>query len=683
MSNPSLYPVDFPKQHQTKENDIIHLFLQKDWDALADVVVCRDAKGNVTARFGENTWDLSPLARTSRYKDNFSFELFNEAPKLQLELKLLAYGWLFHKSNKGKCPKFSTLYSRLRDAKVTYKYLCAKGATSLSYLSQNTQFENFKEKLSEADYSAGHLVHIFGGINQAINLEPWLHFSFGFNEKINSKVLASKISSRTQQQTLVIPERLSDEIYGKAIELINDAMLHKSLIAQTEANLQANYLEGKRILDCKIREGARYGYTDDKGNIIDNRKYTTAITEYFPLERKDIIYPLSQKISNVKLDNAADFQFYLGQLITACYIACGAFSGMRDSEIDKLTPDSYYKDTFNGRDYHMLQSHTFKLGNKRETWVTAPIAEKAISLVSTLTESWRKKVAYPDNGYDNTVWCNQYYRYKDPILITTWNKRLQRFCKQFGLIVTKEDFKECMDSNPNSLDKIKKDVVVGEPWPLSTHQFRRSLAFYTIKHRLGTTVALKQQFKHLYLAMTEWYTNGGRLASLRNLKIDADVQQALDAVNAEVTARKIFQHWHSDEPLSGTHGKAIVKMRGDIPYIYSSWETIYQAVKKGTLTLHGTAHSYCKNGYQCDMDGVVMPQFCVDCESASSVIDQEQAEWWRKKHKSLVRYMELEEDISVVDKAHYITQIRAAENVMTDFDMPFPPFEPDLKVTNL
>ncbi|EOV0134145.1 hypothetical protein ACOIWX_000719 [Vibrio parahaemolyticus] len=161
------------------------------------------------------------------------------------------------------------------------------------------------------------------------------------------------------------------------------------------------------------------------------------------------------------------------------------------------------------------------------------------------------------------------------------------------------------------------------------------------------------------------------------------MQQVLDEINAEMTASKIFKQWHSNEPLSGSMGKAIVKMRGDVPHIYSSWETIYEAVKKGTLTLHGTAHSYCKNGYDCDMDGVVMPQFCVDCSGQGSIIDKDQALWWQKKHKSLVRYMTLGEDISVTDKSHYITQIRAAENVMADFDMPFTPFETDLKVTNL
>ncbi|WP_274885833.1 hypothetical protein [Vibrio harveyi] len=218
---------------------------------------------------------------------------------------------------------------------------------------------------------------------------------------------------------------------------------------------------------------------------------------------------------------------------------------------------------------------------------------------------------------------------------------------------------------------------------MSTHQFRRSLAFYCVKNRLSTLVALKQQFKHLYLAMAEWYTNGGQLASLRDLTVDPKIQQALDEINAESTTNKIFKQWHSDETLSGSHGKAIMKMRGDVPTIYSSWDIIYKAVKDGKLTLHGSLHSYCKSGYDCDMDGVVAPQFCVDCSSGSSIIDEQQAKWWQKKHRSLSAYMETGDDITVTDRSHYITQIRAAENVMRDFGMEFTPFEAELNITEV
>lgn len=682
MINHNLYASDFPKQYKVKDIEIISYVHNKDWDSLNDVVICRDKDGKVTARFGDSKWYLMPYSR-SKKKHSLNFEYLDNAFQLQIELKLLAYGWLFHKTTKGRCPSFSTIYERIKNAKAIFEYLKKIGTSSLSKLSSNEPLEEFKTFLGTQDYSQGYLVKIFSVFNKAIELEPWLQYSFGFTNKLESTELSKSLSNKEAQQTFVIPERLCDAIYGKAIELIEGALPHQCLIADVESNLQENYLKGKNDLDTKIQNGARYVYTDDDGNIFNNHKYSDAILAHRPLSTKEIISPLSNQIQGITINNGDDFTRYLGQLLAACYIVCGGFSGMRDSELDKLTPKSYYKDHLDGRDFHMLQSSTFKLGEKRETWVTAPIAEKAIELASTLTKAWREKIQYPDSQYTNTLWCNNGHRSKPPSLITGWNLRLKRFCKQFNFVVTEDDYKECIQSNPHSRRRIEESVTIGKPWPLTTHQFRRTLAFYTIKHRLGTKVALKQQFKHLYLSMTEWYTNGGQLASLRDLAVDKKVQQALDEINAEMTASKIFKQWHSNEPLSGSMGKAIVKMRGDVPHIYSSWETIYEAVKKGTLTLHGTAHSYCKNGYDCDMDGVVMPQFCVDCAGQGSIIDKDQALWWQKKHNSLVRYMALGEDISVTDKSHYITQIRAAENVMADFDMPFTPFEPDLKVTSL
>lgn len=354
---------------------------------------------------------------------------------------------------------------------------------------------------------------------------------------------------------------------------------------------------------------------------------------------------------------------------------------MRASELDQLTPNSYYKDTLSGRIFHMLQAHTFKLGEKRETWITAASSKTAIDLMTVLTKRWRDEATYPDKKYTNSLWLLQKWRSSPPKLITHWNERLCSFCEQHGFVVTEEDYQECLESNPYSTESVRKNVIVGKPWCFSTHQFRRTLAFYCVKNRLGTLVALKQQFKHLYLAMTEWYTNGGKLAGLRGLKVDSKITQALDDINAETTTNKIYKQWHSDETLSGTHGKAIMKMRGDVPTIYSSWDIIYKAVKERKLTLHGTSHSYCKNGYNCDMDGLVMPQFCVDC--SSSIIDEQQAKWWQKKHRSLTAYMAFGEDISVSERSHYITQIRAAELVMADFNIPFSAFEAELRTMAL
>lgn len=681
MDTSKLYLPDFPQQHKVTDIDVVTLYHEKKFEELDTVVICKDEDGKVTATFGLNNWDCLPFSR-KKSRNNLSTEEFDNAPELQQELKLLSYGWLFNKSPKQKkAIKFPSIRTRLDNIKVVYRFLQRNNHKSLKCLSLPMVWEEFERFLQEGKYGQGTIELTFVALNAAINDESWHKLELGLNP-IKSKTEARQISFNEAQQTLVIPERLCDAIYGKAIELINDAHPHRQLIFDIEKSLQHNYDEGVRNLEEKIKQGNHYSFMGEDGSF-DKRKYIYAAQELQPRKVKDLVEPLAAKVPSIKLQSGMDFKRYRGQLTNACFIVCGGFSGMRDSEIDKLTPKSYYKDNFEGRDFHMLQSYTFKLGHKRATWVTTSSSKTAIELMTTLTEEWRKEITYPDKKYKDSIWVNKSSRSKPPALITGWNHRLQRFCKQFNFIVTEDDFKECLTSNPRSLSRVKEDVIVGNPWHMTVHQFRRTLAFYCIKNRLGTLVALKQQFKHLYLAMTEWYTNGGSLARLRDLKVDKQVQKTLDEINAETTANKIFKQWHSDETLSGTHGKAIMKMRGDVPTIYSSWDVIYKAVKDGKLTLHGSMHSYCKSGYDCDMDGVVAPQFCVDCGSGSSIIDKQQAKWWQKKHSSLVAYIESGEYISVSEYSHYVTQLRAAEKVMADFDMPFTPFEPDLKVASL
>lgn len=681
MDTSHLYSSNFPEQHKVQDIDVVKLYHEGQFDKLDIVTVCKDRDGQVTASFGQSVWNCMPFSR-NKSANNLNFKEFDHTPKLQRELKLITYGWLFNKSLKNKkAVKFSSVYTRLSAIKRAYQFLFKSNHYSLNALSQSNVWVEFENYLIDRDCSQSALEQTLISINTATDLASWHRLELGL-PYIQSNIKSKSLSLKEVQQTLVIPERLCNAIYGKAIELVEGAYPHRKLIADTEKSLQDNYNAAKRELDVKIKLGATFAFMNTDG-CIDGHKYASAIVDNKPQEQRKILSTLANKLPNIKLTDGDHFQRYLSNLITASYIICGGFSGMRDSELNKLAPGCYYKDTFEGRDYHMLQSHSFKLGEKRETWVTAASSKNAIELMTVLTENWRKYVNYPNEKYANTLWVNQYKRSIPPVLINNWSERLKRFCRQFDFSVTEADYQECLMSNPRSLVRVKEDVVPGQPWPLTPHQFRRTLAFYCIKNRFGTLVALKQQFKHLYLSMTEWYTNGGKLASLHNLKIDDKMRNLLADINAECTANKIFKQWHSDETLSGTHGKAIMKMRGDVPTIYGSWEVIYKAVKEGKLTLHGSMHSYCKSGYDCDMDGVVTPQFCVDCGSGSSIIDEQQAKWWQKKHNSLIAYMASGDDISVTERSHYITQIRAAENVMSDFGMIYTPFEPELKVTTV
>ncbi len=405
MNTIHLYDANFPEAYKVQDTDIITLYHEGRFEELDAVIICKDKEGNVTATFGQSDWDCKPFSRKKEH-NNLNFSDLDAAPKLQRELKVFIFGWLFNKSpKKKKALSFAGTYSRLRDIQRTYQFLTQESQTSLAALSTISLWSKFENGLQEKDYSKSTLEHTFAAINGVSHYTGWHKIPLGL-ELIASKKEVRRLSDKEGQQTLVVPERLCHAIYGKAINLIETALPYAQLIANTENALQDNYLEGKQIVDEKVQHGSSFTFINDDG-IIDNHKYALSIGDNQPQVPESLIAPLAAKLPDTSLKNANEFKRYLGQLITASYIVCAGFSGMRASELDELTPNSYYKDTLSGRVHHMLQSHTFKLGEKRETWVTAASSKTAIDLMTVLTNRWQSETTYPDEKYANSLWVNQ------------------------------------------------------------------------------------------------------------------------------------------------------------------------------------------------------------------------------------------------------------------------------------
>lgn len=334
-----LYLHNFPEKHKVEEVDVVTLYHEGRFDALDKVIICKNDLGEVTATFGDSDWYCYPFSRNKVNKRNYlQFSSLDNHPELQRELKLFVYGWLFNKNPQGrKASKFSTVNTKLTSINISYHYLAEHGFSSIRVLSNPSEWSTLESYLVEKNYAKRTIGNCFAAINKVIKDGSWHKVKHGFSALIQSNVLSTKLNLIESQQTLTIPERLCDAIYGKAIELIEGAHPYRDLIAQIENDLQENYLEGKRIVDEKVANGETYTYMLANSKI-DTNKYGMAITRNQPQSASDIIARLAKKLPDIPLNNGNDFQRYLGQLITSSYIVCGGFSGMRDSELDKLTP---------------------------------------------------------------------------------------------------------------------------------------------------------------------------------------------------------------------------------------------------------------------------------------------------------------------------------------------------------
>ncbi len=70
------------------------------------------------------------------------------------------------------------------------------------------------------------------------------------------------------------------------------------------------------------------------------------------------------------------------------------------------------------------------------------------------------------------------------------------------------DLVELSQSDPDRNFYNDNKFAVGSTWPLTTHQFRRSLAFYGCNSGFLSLPTLKTQYKHLTLEMARYYSNG-------------------------------------------------------------------------------------------------------------------------------------------------------------------------------
>ncbi|MBF4254550.1 hypothetical protein EA007_27425, partial [Vibrio anguillarum] len=131
-----------------------------------------------------------------------------------------------------------------------------------------------EEYLIEREFRSSTLEHVFSAIHKVIDYTSWHKIALGLARiEINKEV--RRFNDIGRQQTLVIPERLCRAIYGKAMALIEEALPHAALIAETEHNLQDNYMQGKQVTEDKMKANGVFTFINSDGSI-NNHKLANA-----------------------------------------------------------------------------------------------------------------------------------------------------------------------------------------------------------------------------------------------------------------------------------------------------------------------------------------------------------------------------------------------------------------------
>lgn len=464
-------PTDIRLENIPEKVDVTKLYIDNNHKELSKVTICNDSDGNSTALFGDDIWNCQAFVTTKNSsRKNLNFEVLNEYTELKNEAKLICYGWIFNRSTWTAAPaKFSTISGRASALISTYIFLAENNLISIAALSNNSVFADYLSYLKSLQKSAGTIVHYLSSLQQAALI--LLHLGIDiklpeFKPVQLSKKLCKK-GSEEREQNLAIPQKIADTLYGKAIEIVEQAWDFKSELGDLEFRFQENYKEGQRIVEDKIRNG-EWSWIEIEGDAKNKHAKAREANRFQPYSGQELLEQARSQIPYIPRNaNGHWWNSYRTEIATACFICCGAFSGMRESELFELTKDSFEEATYGNKTFNLVHAKTHKFGVKRTKWVVAPIVKKALELISALNSSLQQ-LLYDEAKNDNQkelakcLWLSQSRRSLAPIITKSMNLQLRSFAKKHNALVTPEILEECKALNPNSSGRIEKTITIGQ-----------------------------------------------------------------------------------------------------------------------------------------------------------------------------------------------------------------------------
>ncbi|MEX6503377.1 integrase [Pseudomonas zhanjiangensis] len=193
------------------------------------------------------------------------------------------------------------------------------------------------------------------------------------------------------------------------------------------------------------------------------------------------------------------------------------------------------------------------------------------------------------------------------------------------------DLQELAQSDPLRDFYNDPDFAVGQPWSLTSHQLRRSLAFYGSSSGFVSLPALRTQYKHMTIEMSRYYAN--HYENLRTVFGYYDENKkdfvlpsnhfAFEyqmAIPMSVANQLIADLLLSEEPLFGGTGSYMEKQKERVKAGEIQIEDVRadteRRVKSGAISYRPTLLGGCTKAGRCDSFLLGDYTECLSCEGA-------------------------------------------------------------------
>lgn len=606
-------------------------------------VISRSPSGEILSIFEDDSWDCRPYGAESPFRFDSWWDLTIRGPMDPLartitnEIKTLHWLSGFETTtNASRSRGMSSLIQLMTILRALAKQAYALNIPLSKAHTSNTFQVALRSSIANADsgYKSVYAIHglftdiaFWQGVNTIKCKVPRLILEDHLAEVLALVQKAKNAQLTIREQTALIPTRLLGKLIGGCLDQLREA---EQYIPKLESFIKAVYSDPYLLVDNKD------AYTN--GLIRVKRLYPEKVLHSWHKVESPLIstsetierYGLSAYAEKIGLPSLVALQNHITHLQFLCALLIHAFTGMRASEVRVMPFEPVVHQAAKGfGDIPVLVSHLKKFSREGNysralVWATSEEGIFAVRIAQQLARlNWfrnkQKETALPSSlplfigpRIDR---IKQHSHYEAPISVRLYNtQRFRTGVESLGLTIEQEDLDELRvfdafrewDENPA--------FTVGSYWPLSTHQFRRSVAVYASRSGMVSLPTLKTQYKHLSTIMTALYAENSTYAQSflideKGKPIDKSsvLQSFRDSVVFNTSVRFHEQVIKSEGRLYGPVGTQIqrAKDKGKLPKMLANREATEKAVKQGRYSYKETPVGGCTLKGSC-------PHFAID-----------------------------------------------------------------------
>lgn len=587
---------------------------------------------NKTTYVSDDLWDFSAFSQSSKDSAVINF-LIVEDHKNRSQIKKLMY-LLALKGNGRNDSIYSinTLKSYFRTLLDISVYCSNKGISIQAFFENTDYVQKYIAAIKE--HKINTLFNILGFLKNTKNSQTAINYK---EDKHLIMYLAKRINNynSSKNQTPVIPSRILSRT-------IKERWLQVDEIIEYLPNL-LSFLENM-LRDQKFASPDKSGRKSKWSKEVNSLNLDYLFSKYYIKEKKNI-------------------GKFISKIQGTCNHLIHAYSGMRKQEVFSLKNDCYREEKINGSICRLFGITTKMHGKSKEDyWVTS----KEI-----------KKVLYILNGINNVI--AKHHKIKNDSLPLFIGTSMIKSNSTKGKIVAKYSFHDdeelpmdeeifiISSQDKHEVEEIDfnrnyQEIEIGKKWQITTHQYRRSLAVYSIQSGLVTLGALQIQMKHLFREMTLYYSNGASFAKKLFDTPKDHISKDIETMKPELeTLAYIKDVLYSDEKLYGAHGKFVENntkaKNGDnfILFFANNRDKTLQLFKNGEIAYKNTALGGCISMEACDSRIARSTTACFDCyggilkKSKVDNVIQKQKEFMEYLDKDSIEYRTEMDDLNKLE----------------------------------